>query len=135
MKFRAFVSRVQELNNYLDKFPEEVEGVSPTLLELDEIKDILHHALPQTWQDAMTMQGFNYPSKTIDEMVEFCERYENLEEMVIPKKKKTSKKESSSNTKKSKKRKASSDLSSEDSFESSNYKYCRYHGKCKHTKE
>ena len=55
--------------------------------------------------------------------------------MVIPKKKKTSKKESSSNTKKSKKRKASSDLPSEDSVESSNYKQCRYHGKCTHTTE
>ena len=139
MKFRAFVNRVLELNGHLDKFPEETTNVTPTILENDEIKDILHHACPKSWQDQMTTLGFNFPEKSIEDMVEFCERFEQIEDDVIPKKKKSSRKESSSfsSKKTTRKRKTvsfnSSSSSSDDSSEDEKFKWCKYHGKCAHT--
>ena len=139
MKFRAFVNRVLELNGHLDKFPEETTNVTPTILENDEIKDILHHACPKSWQDQMTTLGFNFPEKTIEDMIEFCERFEQIEDDVIPKKKKSSRKESSSSLSKktTRKRKTvsfnSSSSSSDDSSEDEKFKWCKYHGKCAHT--
>ena len=139
MKFRAFVNRVLELNGHLDKFPEETTNVTPTILDNDEIKDILHHACPKSWQDQMTTLGFNFPEKTIEDMVEFCERFEQIEDDVIPKKKKSSRKESSSSLSKKTTRKrktvslSSSSSSSDDSSEDERFKWCKYHGKCAHT--
>ena len=139
MKFRAFVNRVLELNGHLDKFPEETTNVTPTILEDDEIKDILHHACPKSWQDQMTTLGFNFPEKTIEDMIEFCERFEQIEDDVIPKKKKSSRKESSSSLSKKTTRKSktvslcSSSSSSDDSSEDERFKWCKYHGKCAHT--
>ena len=139
MKFRAFVNRVLELNGHLDKFPEETTNVTPTILENDEIKDILHHACPKSWQDQMTTLGFNFPEKTIEDMIEFCERFEQIEDDVIPKKKKSSRKESSSSLSKKTTRKrktvslSSSSSSSDDSSEDEKFKWCKYHGKCAHT--
>ena len=139
MKFRAFVNRVLELNGHLDKFPEETTNVTPTILDNDEIKDILHHACPKSWQDQMTTLGFNFPEKTIEDMIEFCERFEQIEDDVIPKKKKSSRKESSSSLSKktTRKRKTvsfnSSSSSSDDSSEDEKFKWCKYHGKCAHT--
>ena len=139
MKFRAFVNRVLELNGHLDKFPEETTNVTPTILENDEIKDILHHACPKSWQDQMTTLGFNFPEKTIEDMIEFCERFEQIEDDVIPKKKKSSRKESSSSLRKKTTRKrktvslSSSSSSSDDSSEDERFKWCKYHGKCAHT--
>ena len=139
MKFRAFVNRVLELNGHLDKFPEETTNVTPTILDNDEIKDILHHACPKSWQDQMTTLGFNFPEKTIEDMVEFCERFEQIEDDVIPKKKKSSRKESSSSLSKKTTRKrktvslSSSSSSSDNSSEDERFKWCKYHGKCAHT--
>ena len=140
MKFRTFVSRVLELNGHLDKFPEEVPNVAPTILENDEIKDILHHACPKSWQDHMTQLGFNFPDKTIEDMIEFCERFENTDDDVIPKKKRSTKKESSSSSKKTtRKRKkvtfnsSSSNDSSDESSTEAKFTWCKYHGKCAHT--
>ena len=139
MKFRAFVNRVLELNGHLDKFPEETTNVTPTILENDEIKDILHHACPKSWQDQMTTLGFNFPEKTIEDMVEFCERFDQIHDDVIPKKKKSSRKESSSSLSKKTTRKrktvslSSSSSSSDNSSEDERFKWCKYHGKCAHT--
>jgi len=139
MKFRAFVNRVLELNGHLDKFPEETTNVTPTILDNDEIKDILHHACPKSWQDQMTTLGFNFPEKTIEDMIEFCERFEQIEDDVIPKKKKSSRKESSSSLSKKTTRKrktvslSSSSSSSDNSSEDERFKWCKYHGKCAHT--
>ena len=86
----------------------------------------------------MTTLGFNFPEKTIEDMVEFCERFEQIEDDIIPKKKKSYRKESSSSSSKktTRKRKTvsfnSSSSSSDDSSEDEKFKWCKYHGKCAH---
>ena len=87
----------------------------------------------------MTTLGFNFPEKTIEDMIEFCECFEQIEDDVIPKKKKSSRQESSSSSSKKTTRKritvslSSSSSSSDDSSEDERFKWCKYHGKCAHT--
>ena len=77
---RDFVSRVQELNGYQDKFPAEALNVQAASLGEDEVKDIIFRALPHSWKKQMTLQGFNYPTQDIVEMVRFSERIESMEQ-------------------------------------------------------
>ena len=69
-----FISHVQELNNYLDKFPIDVEGVMGTKLPDDESKEIIYHVIPNSWRKQMTLQCFNNLTENIVEMVRFCEQ-------------------------------------------------------------
>ena len=103
MKIRALVSRVQELNNYLPKFPPPAPETEPGKLPDDELKEIVYISLPSGWQVAMTTQGFDYPNETLQNIIGFCKRYETLEDEPIPRKKRA--KESSKLIPKSKKRK------------------------------
>ena len=65
-KLRSFISRLQELNAYLEEFPPDTEGQETTPLPADKIMDIIYHSMPATWENKMIEQGFNYanlPSK------------------------------------------------------------------------
>ena len=80
MKLRSFISRVQELNAYLEEFPPDTDGQETAPLSADEIMDIIYHSMPTTWKNKMIEQGFNYADSTIKEMTDFFEtRVENLE--------------------------------------------------------
>ena len=49
----------------------------------DEIKEILHHAMSNSWKKQMTLQGYNYLNGSDSVMADFFEtRIENLEPMV-----------------------------------------------------
>ena len=44
MKLRSFISRLQELNAYLEDFPPDTEGQETSPLSADEIIDIIYHS-------------------------------------------------------------------------------------------
>ena len=48
MKLRSFISRLQELNSYLEEFPPDTEGQDTAPLSADEIMDIIYHSMPTT---------------------------------------------------------------------------------------
>ena len=73
---RDFMVRLQEMNLYLQKFPEYVPGKE---LPEDELLDIAEFASPSSWQKAMVMHGFDPIVHTSAEFVEFCERLEFTE--------------------------------------------------------
>ena len=75
---REFASRLQEMNQYLRLFPSETEHPAVPLPE-DELKEVLFHAMPGTWRQEMTKQGFNYPNHTVIDLIQFAERLEPLE--------------------------------------------------------
>ena len=80
MKLRSFISRLQELNAYLEDFPPDTEGQEAAPLSADEIMDIIYHSMSITWKNKMIEQSFNYADSTIKEMTDFFEtRVENLE--------------------------------------------------------
>ena len=127
MPVRTFVSRVQELNNYLLKFPTETNGIAESI-DQDELIETLYHAMPEWYRNLATVHGFNYVQHSIQEMIEFFERFENTSSGTHDKS--TS---SSTSTKKSKKRKVHFSDSEEDS--DNDQKVCLLHGKCAHTTE
>ena len=63
-KLRSFISRLQELNAYL-------EGQEPAPLPADEIVDIIYHSMPTIWKNKIMEQG-----------KKFCrqESHQNLQE-------------------------------------------------------
>ena len=45
MKLRSFISRLQELNAYLEEFPPDTEGQETVPLPTDKIMDIIYHSI------------------------------------------------------------------------------------------
>ena len=79
MKLCSFISRLQELNAYLEDFPLDTEGQETGPLPADEIMDIYHY-IATTWKNKMIEQDFNYAESTTKEMSDFFEtKVENLE--------------------------------------------------------
>ena len=103
MKLCSFISRLQELNAYLEEIPPDTEGQEISPLPVGEIMDIIYHSIPTTWKNKMIKQGFHYTDSTIKEMTDFLEtRVETLETKEDRKKSSTCAKKS---LKKAKKRK------------------------------
>ena len=50
MKQHSFISRLQELNAYLEECPPDTEGQETAPLTADEIMDIIYHSMPTTWK-------------------------------------------------------------------------------------
>ena len=71
MKLSTFISRLQELNAYLEEFPPDAEGQVTTSLPVDEIMDIIYQSMPTTWKNKMIEQGFNYADSNVKEMADF----------------------------------------------------------------
>ena len=79
MKLRSYISKLQDLNAYLEDFPPDTEGQKTAPLSADEIMDIIYHSMPTTWKNKMIEQGFKYVDSTIKEMTDFFENgVENL---------------------------------------------------------
>ena len=133
MKVRSFTTRLIQLNTYLPYFPPDRPGQQVTSLPDDDIKEILYHAMPNTWKKKMIEQGYNYLDGPIHSMEVFFEtRIENLEKSISPsvpsRKRKKSKKVS-------KKRKGVTFDDSEDEDSEKEHKgkqFCQYHGTCGH---
>ena len=53
MKLRGFISRLQELNVFLEEFQPDTEGQETAPLPSDEIMDIIYHSMPTTWKNKM----------------------------------------------------------------------------------
>jgi len=124
MKVRSFTTRLIQLNTYLPYFPPDRPGQLVTSLPDDDIKEILYHAMPNTWKKKMIEQGYNYLDGPIHSMAEFFEtRIENLEKSIPP--------SVPSRNGKQKSRKASK--KKEEQEEQKGKKFCQYHGTCGHT--
>ena len=74
MKLRSFISRLQELNTYLEEFPPSIEGQEAKPLPADEIMNIIYHSMPTIWENMMIEPGFNYADSTIKEKINFKEK-------------------------------------------------------------
>ena len=67
MKLCSFISRLQELNAYLEEFPPDTEGQETAPLSADEIMDIIYHSMPTMLKNKMIGQVFNYAYSTVKE--------------------------------------------------------------------
>ena len=76
MTMRDFMSRLTEINAYLEFFPPfEPDQVLPS----DEIVDIGEFAIPMSWQREMVLQGFEPADHDASDLVDFCDRFEQAE--------------------------------------------------------
>ena len=76
---REFSARLQELNAYLKEFPPF--GGDDQMLAEDDLAEILEFGIPNSWQKAMVLQGFNTIERSVTDIVEFCERLEFTEQL------------------------------------------------------
>lgn len=77
---KQFVDRVLELNNYLARFPPSVVGgPAPDILSDEDVMELLEFGVPNSWRNQMTMQGFIPKVHTVQEFIEVCQRYEQVE--------------------------------------------------------
>lgn len=79
MKMREYVARIVEINEYLPQFPPVRPGEDVETLPDDEIADLLEFGCPNSWQKHMLMQNFDPLLHSVNELVEFCERMEQVE--------------------------------------------------------
>ena len=138
MKPCSFISRLQELNTYLEEFPPDTDGQETAPLSADEIMDIIYQSMPATWKNKMIEQGFDYADSTVKEMSDFFEtRVENLEPREDRKKSSSASKKPRKALKKRKREDSDSSVveSSKESTEARRpiRKYCILHGKCSHS--
>ena len=79
MSVRKFVTRIQEINNYLPSFPPQVPGEPIQKLDDDEVIDLMEFGVPRAWQKKMEEHDFDSTNTTIGEFLAFCERMERIE--------------------------------------------------------
>ena len=85
MKVCAFSTRLIQLNNYLPYFPPDRIGQMIATLPDDKVKEILYHAMPNSWRKKMTELGHNHLNKFTQEMSGFFEtRVVSLETQTPP---------------------------------------------------
>ena len=57
MKLHSYISRLQELNAYLEEFLPDTEGQETAPLPAEEIMDIIYHYMPTMQKNKMIEQG------------------------------------------------------------------------------
>jgi hypothetical protein len=77
-KIREYVARLHELNAYLVRFPPFKENQP---FSEEELAELLEHSLPTSWQRQMMIQGVSASHHSMQDIVEFCERIETLEDI------------------------------------------------------
>ena len=129
-KQRTSTTSLIQLNINLPYFPPDCVGQMVTALPDEKVKEILYHAMPNSWRKKMTEQGYNYLDRSIQETSGIFEtRVENLETPVPP----PAVRSLTRKKKNSKKQKAlifeDSDKDSLDNEKPScRKKFCQYHG-------
>ena len=78
---RQFMTRLTELNDYLEQFPNPSATVTATKFSDHELTDIATNAIPNAWIKAMTYHNFDPLIHTPAEFTSFCERIEQVESM------------------------------------------------------
>lgn len=78
MKVRAYANHLQRINH--EELPLLPPGGPKQSLALDEILDIFMYGVPRQWSHEMDRQDFDpFACKNLNQVVDFCERFESLE--------------------------------------------------------
>ena len=65
MILRSFISRLQELNAYLEEFPPESKVQETALLPAGEIMVIIYHSTLTMWKNKIIETDFNYADSNV----------------------------------------------------------------------
>lgn len=134
---REFMTRINELNDYLELFPSPSDTVRAKKFENHEIADIASNAIPHSWRKTMAMHDFDPLIHTPTEFTLFCERIQ-FAEGISPHSEKESQTESSTSHTGGKSRAAKNKNKSNPASKKRAGKWCEYHqtdshdtGECK----
>ena len=140
MNLRSFISRLQQLNAYLEDYLPYTEEQETAPLPADEIMDIIYYSMTTTWKNKMIEQSFNYADFTAKEMTDFFEtRLEHLKSKEDKKKSSSVDNKGKENNSNKKRKQADTDSSVVDFSEESSMeykpikKYCILYGKCSYS--
>ena len=76
MTTREFVTRVQQINDYLEYFPPFADEQK---LPEDELLDILEFSIPNSWQAEFIRLGYDPLTGDLKSFIDHCERMETFE--------------------------------------------------------
>lgn len=79
MNITDYVARIIELESYLTELPPSYHGQNVVGLSNDDLMEVLHRSIPNSWHDAMRMHDFQPNIHTPQEFIEFCQRIEHVE--------------------------------------------------------
>ena len=77
-KIRDFIWYIDEMVEYLEKFPPFGEGQR---VPYDEILNMVEFSLLKKWQKELIIQGFDSANQCLMDIFEFCERLETAEKI------------------------------------------------------
>ena len=133
MKVRTFVNHIKRINN------EELRILPPfkesNRLSEEDVIDIITNALPRRWLKEMDRMDFDPMDKSINELVDFCQRMESSEEMDKDSNVAKNKENSTKSKKKAKTGNGFSKSSKKGEYIPKTDKHCAVHGACGHTSE
>ena len=130
MTMREFMSRIQEINEYLPQFPVDYEGHPVRKLSESELVEIGEYAIAENWQDTMHLHNIDPLTVGVAEFIEFCERLETLDRSDD-----TDQRTETAARSKRKRIPRSKIRKSEVEDDSSGDHYCMLHGRGNHTTE
>ena len=78
LKMRKYIATVIERCDDLKYF---LDYTAMNKFDDNELCDIVEFGSPPVWQNMMLIQGFDIINHTLDELVEFCEHLESVEEL------------------------------------------------------
>jgi hypothetical protein len=78
---RHWVARIQEIIMMLPDFPPDFN--THQMMRPEDIAEILEYGIPQMWKAKMVEVGFIPADHHPTEFVEFCERLESVEQMML----------------------------------------------------
>ena len=76
MTFKSFAARLKEINNFLPLFP---GSDASKKMEMEELNEILIHAVPNGWAKQSYLQGWDFELKTYRETCTMFKRMEVAE--------------------------------------------------------
>jgi len=128
MTMVEFFTAVNRINTEEIPYLPPFNGANQSLTE-EEIKEILHYGLPNSWKNEMTRQGFDLINENTASLLEFCQRLEEIPDFQAAKR---------SDNQSSKKKSGSSNVSKQTGKSNSgtsggNSKFCLLHGTGSHT--
>jgi hypothetical protein len=78
---KRYMRRLIEMNNYLPQFPpQQLGGPVGVILDDEELNEVDEFSIPTSWQKGMVQHGFDPADHSLNELIEFCERFEYTED-------------------------------------------------------
>ena len=130
MRFRTYVAHINKINKEEIMELPPFNGLAQTLKK-DDLVDIMLNGMPTAWEDEMDKHDFDPEANSIQELVDFCERLEAVEQRHKSSNNNNNQNQNG-NSQSGSRKKAKTNGNSHGSKKSSTGKWCTFHEKDTH---